>query len=227
MHSCSAGQKHLAQFPFINNSNIYLFSPSEHYLGVTDVTALCGTGARGRPQQQPQHTPSCFWECYFPLAVWWWWLESTWHQRNLCWEPLAEGTVLRAGTETSSQHGWKPWGEGSWVQAHFRLDWENYWVSLCLSILEVMAKLRSSVFQNMHSYWSIQIQTIHTPFSYNQYTCPASADTHFRPTVTTAHSLCHCPWKRALLQAAGTQPQHACHAQQQWSGSNAVALKRS
>lgn len=34
---------------------------------------------------------------------------------------------------------------------------------------------------------------------------PASADTHFRPAVPTAHSLCCCSWNRALLQAAGTQ----------------------
>lgn len=65
------------------------------------------------------------------------------------------------------------------------------------------------------------------PCSYNQYTWPASADTHFGPPDPAAHSLCRCWWKRALLQAAGTQPQHVCHAQQQWNNSNAVALKRS
>lgn len=139
---------------------------------------------------------------------------AAWHQGSPCWEPLAVGTVLSACTETASSHVWKPWCKGSWVQAHFRLDWENYWVSLCFSIMEVMAKLRSSVFQHTHSYGSIHLQKIHTPCSYNQYTCPASADTHFRPPAPTAHSLCPCSWKRALLQAAGTQPQHVCHAQQ-------------
>lgn len=54
---------------------------------------------------------------------------AAWHQRSLCWEPLAVGTKT-----ASSQHGWRPWWEGSWVQTHCRLDWDNYWVSLCLSI---------------------------------------------------------------------------------------------
>lgn len=121
MHSCSAGQKCLALLPFINNSNIYLFSPSEHYLGVTDITALCDMGAKASLSSNPSTHLLVFGSVISP------WLPGSDGWRAACWKPLAVGPCSEI---PSSQPGWKPWWEGSWVQDNFILDWENYLVSI-------------------------------------------------------------------------------------------------